>query len=149
MSSVKQKKQNKNRTKGREATMLYTHLVKNGIRVPFGTRLQMALISTLQIALASLYLLKIEKNSYRERTGRFSWQRELWDGAYFREGDMRSKIRRQCKMSSSKNIRPVKGLCGNCLSVWGPEPHTPPLHTVYVYTLYLFTLGRAGCISSQ
>ncbi len=32
-----------------------------------------------------------------------------------------------------KNL-PVKGLCGRCLSVWSPEPHTPspPLHTVYV-----------------
>jgi hypothetical protein len=41
---------------------------------------------------------------------------------------------------------PVKGLCGMCLSVWGPEPHTPPppLHTVYVNTVYLFTQGRGG-----
>jgi hypothetical protein len=32
-------------------------------------------------------------------------------------------------MSSSKKL-PVKGHCGSCLSVWGPEPHT------------LFTQGR-------
>ncbi len=32
---------------------------------------------------------------------------------------------------------PIKGLCGRCLSVWGPEPHAhPPLHTVYLYTHY-------------
>jgi hypothetical protein len=36
--------------------------------------------------------------------------------------------------------RPVKGLCGRCLSVWGPEPGTAPLHTVCI--LYLFTQGR-------
>ncbi len=42
-------------------------------------------------------------------------------------------------MSSSKKI-PVKELCGRCLSVWGPETHSPlPLHTVYVYTVYLVT----------
>ncbi len=33
---------------------------------------------------------------------------------------------------------PVKELCGRCLSVWGPEPHTPPLHTVYVYTYSVY-----------
>jgi hypothetical protein len=38
----------------------------------------------------------------------------------------------------------VKGLCGGCLSVWGPLPsydQIPPLHT-YVYTVYLFTQGK-------
>ncbi len=37
-----------------------------------------------------------------------------------------------------KNL-PVKGLCGRCLSGWGPEPHNPPTHahTVYVYTVYV------------
>ncbi len=38
-----------------------------------------------------------------------------------------------------KNNSPVKGLCGRCLSVWGPGPY-PPLQTVYVKTVYLFTM---------
>jgi serine/threonine protein kinase len=39
-----------------------------------------------------------------------------------------------------------KGLCGRCLSVWGPEPHIPPLHTVHVYTVYniLIHTGKRG-----
>jgi hypothetical protein len=41
MSSVKQKKLQKNRTTGRRATTLYTHLLKNGIQVPLGTRLHL------------------------------------------------------------------------------------------------------------
>jgi hypothetical protein len=38
----------------------------------------------------------------------------------------------------------VKGLCGRCLSVFGPEPHFAPLHYVYLYTVYLFTEGGGG-----
>ncbi len=46
---------------------------------------------------------------------------------------------------SHLKIWPVKGLCGRCLSVWGPEPqHPPSLHTVYVYTVYLFTQRKGG-----
>jgi hypothetical protein len=37
---------------------------------------------------------------------------------------------------------PVKGLCGGCLFVWSPEPHTPP-HT------HLFTQGRGGGIEPE
>jgi hypothetical protein len=44
-------------------------------------------------------------------------------------------------MSSYKKLT-LKGLCGRCLFVWRPEPHTfPPLHTVYVYTV-LYTYSR-------
>ncbi len=50
-------------------------------------------------------------------------------------------------MSSSKIINlQVKGLCGKCFTVWGPEPQIPPLHTVLYtciqYTYSLFTQGR-------
>ncbi len=39
----------------------------------------------------------------------------------------------------------VQGLCGRCLSVWGPEPYPPPLHTVYVRVNgILFTQGSGG-----
>jgi hypothetical protein len=57
----------------------------------------------------------------------------------------RRKIRlMQCNMSSSKKLT-CKGTCGRCLSVLGPEPHTPPPLTVwYVYTVYLFTQRRGG-----
>ncbi len=39
-----------------------------------------------------------------------------------------------------------KLLCGRCLSVLGPEPHTPPLlYSIRVYTiLYSFTQGRGN-----
>jgi hypothetical protein len=57
-------------------------------------------------------------------------------------------------MSSSKEFWPGKRLCGTCLCVWGPEPHTPPPHSlthcirVYVYAVqyivYLFTQGGGG-----
>jgi hypothetical protein len=50
-------------------------------------------------------------------------------------------------MSSFKKW-PVKGLCGRCLSVWGPlpsyDPIPTPLHIVYVYTVYLFPQGGKG-----
>jgi hypothetical protein len=39
---------------------------------------------------------------------------------------------------------PVKGLCGRCLSVCDPEPHTSLLHTVYVYTVYCTYLHGEG-----
>ncbi len=50
-------------------------------------------------------------------------------------------------MSWSKKIDYVKGLCGSCLSFWGPlpsyEPIIPLTHYIqYVYTVYLFTQGR-------
>ncbi len=52
----------------------------------------------------------------------------LWD---------RRKIRLIEGTSKCHHLKywPVKGLCGRCLSVWGPEPHTPPLtHCLRVYT---------------
>jgi hypothetical protein len=43
-------------------------------------------------------------------------------------------------MSSSKKNCPVKGLCGKCLSVSGPEPHTPPLtNCILVYSILIHT----------
>ncbi len=50
-------------------------------------------------------------------------------------------FRRLCKMSSSKKNWPVKGLCGRCLSVWGPEPHHTPPYTLYTCIHYIHT-GR-------
>ncbi len=48
-----------------------------------------------------------------------------------------------------KNL-PVKGLCGKCLSVWGPEPHCPPpLHIIYVYAAYLLTQERGGGVETE
>ncbi len=46
------------------------------------------------------------------------------------------------KVIIQKNL-PVKRLCGRCLSVWGPEPHTspPPLHTV-LYTVIKYTYSH-------
>jgi hypothetical protein len=39
----------------------------------------------------------------------------------------------------------VKGLCGRCLSVRGPELHTPPPYTLHKCSiLYLFTHGSGG-----
>jgi hypothetical protein len=44
----------------------------------------------------------------------------------------------------------LKGLFGRCLSVWGPEPHTPPnpytLYTCiqYTYSAYSHTEGGGG-----
>ncbi len=37
--------------------------------------------------------------------------------------------------------KPVKGLCGRCLSVWGPEPHNPPplTHCIRVYNILIHT----------
>ncbi len=47
-------------------------------------------------------------------------------------GPWKDKIHiRQCKMSSTKKNLPVKEICGDCLYVWGPEPHTPPPYTVH------------------
>jgi hypothetical protein len=40
---------------------------------------------------------------------------------------------------------PVKGLCGRCLSVWGPERNTlHPLHTVRVCSTYSHREGGRG-----
>jgi hypothetical protein len=49
------------------------------------------------------------------------------------------------KFSHLKNW-PVKGLCGRCLSVWGPKPLTTPPPPLHLYTVYLFTqrLGGGG-----
>jgi hypothetical protein len=44
-------------------------------------------------------------------------------------------------MSSSKN-RPVKGLRGSCLSVWGPEPHPP--FTLFTCTQYTSSHREGG-----
>ncbi len=59
-------------------------------------------------------------------------------------------IERNAKCRHLKKIELLKGLCGRCLSVWGPEPHSPPfLHTaVYmsnrrVYSLLIHT-GKGG-----
>ncbi len=38
---------------------------------------------------------------------------------------------------------PWKGLCGSCLSVWGPEPHTPP-HTLYTCIQYTYSHSEGG-----
>ncbi len=36
------------------------------------------------------------------------------------------------------------GLCGRCLSVWSPEPHTPPLtHCICVYSIFIHK-GKGG-----
>ncbi len=45
----------------------------------------------------------------------------------------------------SKNW-PAEGLCGRCLSVWGPEPHTPPytLSTCIAVHIILFHTGKGG-----
>jgi len=37
--------------------------------------------------------------------------------------------------------RPVKGLCGSCLSVWGPEP---PTHCIPVYSILIHTGKGVG-----
>jgi len=57
---------------------------------------------------------------------------------------------------------PVNGLCGSCLSVWGPEPYTPltncipvysipitPWHTMCAYTVYLITQGRGETLTCR
>jgi hypothetical protein len=51
--------------------------------------------------------------------------------------------KKQCKMSSSKNIDLSRDFAaGVYLSdAQNPIPTPPPLHTVYVYTGYLFTKG--------
>ncbi len=47
-------------------------------------------------------------------------------------------------MSSSKK-RPVTGLCGRCLSVWGPEAHTPtPIYLSVHVNQYASTGGGGG-----
>jgi hypothetical protein len=52
-------------------------------------------------------------------------------------------------MSSIKKL-PVKGLCGRCLSVGGPDPYTPlTLHTVYVYTIYFIYTGKGGELNQR
>ncbi len=55
--------------------------------------------------------------------------------------------RRQCIMSSYKKW-PFKGVCGRCLSVLGPEPHTRPPYTLYMYMCIQYTYsykeGREG-----
>jgi hypothetical protein len=39
---------------------------------------------------------------------------------------------------------PVKGLCGRYLSVWGLDPHTPPLtHCICIYSTLIHT-GKGG-----
>ncbi len=44
---------------------------------------------------------------------------------------------------------PVKGLCSRCLSVWGPEPHTPPFtHCMRVYCILIHT-GKGGGVLYQ
>ncbi len=46
--------------------------------------------------------------------------------------------------------RPVKGLCGRCLSVWGPEPHTPPPYTQYVRVVnILIHKGKGGKVEGE
>ncbi len=41
---------------------------------------------------------------------------------------------------------PVKGLCGRCLSAWGPEPHPPPppTHTLYACIQYTYSHREGG-----
>jgi hypothetical protein len=36
--------------------------------------------------------------------------------------------------------RPVKGLCGSCLSVWGPEPP----YTLYTCIQYTYSIREGG-----
>jgi hypothetical protein len=42
-----------------------------------------------------------------------------------------------------KNL-PETGLCGRCLSLWGPEPRTSPLICCIRVSVYLFTQGKGG-----
>ncbi len=39
-------------------------------------------------------------------------------------------IEDNAKCRHPKNLQ-VKGLCSRCFSVWGPEPHTPPIQYTY------------------
>ncbi len=52
----------------------------------------------------------------------FASPRKAWHYLYY--GNIRL-IEGNAKCRHLKN-GPVKGLCGRCLSVWGPETHTPP-----------------------
>ncbi len=64
----------------------------------------------------------------------------------------RRKIRLKECNAKCRHLKklPVKGLCGRCLTVWGPEPHNAPtLHTVHVYTVYLFTKGRGRRVEPE
>jgi hypothetical protein len=42
-----------------------------------------------------------------------------------------------------KNL-PVNGLCGRCLSIWGPEPPFPLRNVQYTWILYSIHTGKGG-----
>ncbi len=62
-----------------------------------------------------------------------------------KEGRKRRKIRLTEGNAECRHLNnlPVKGLCGRCLSVWGPEPHIPPLtQCIRVYSVLIHTGKR-------
>ncbi len=82
------------------------------------------------------------------------WSEKTVCTVYYRRVKLQLQIQKECGHRKTRLIEgnakcchlkkwPAKGLCGRCLFVWGPQPHTPPpLRTVHAYTVYLFTKGR-------
>jgi hypothetical protein len=62
-----------------------------------------------------------------------------------KDGQSRRKIRLIEFNAKCRHLKKLtlKWLCGRCLSVWGPEPHTTP-YTLYmcIQYMYLFTQGK-------
>jgi hypothetical protein len=63
-----------------------------------------------------------------------------------KKGAMHLSIERlmegNAKCPHLKNLL-VEGLCGRCLSAWGPEIHTPPSHCKSVNSIHIHT-GKRG-----
>ncbi len=78
----------------------------------------------------------------------FPWQISEEHACFYRTepcvGQNRRKIRLIEGNPKCRHLKKFtcKGTCGRCVSVWGPEPHTPPPYTLY--TVYLFTQGGKG-----